>query len=65
MKDLERRSRTVVNMAQRDTGMEPEDAVLIRSAFQQVVALDPKDDCTPERFGMLVEGMADASRRRS
>ena len=59
MKDLERRLRTVVNMAQRDTGMEPEDADLIRSAFQQAVALDPKDDCTPERVGMLVGGMAD------
>ena len=56
MKDLERRLRTVVNMAQRDTGMDPEDADLIRSAFQQAVALDPKDDCTPERVGMLVGG---------
>ena len=59
MKDLERRLRAVVNMAQRDTGMEPEDADLIRSAYQQAVVLDPEDDRTSERVGTLVRGMAD------
>ena len=59
MRNLKRRLQEVVNIVSRDAGVEPDDADLVRDAYQQVVALDPADEQTPARVSALVRGMAD------
>ena len=59
MEELKAKLRAVVDIAQQDPGMDPEDADLIRSAYQQAIVLDPEDEHTSERVNLLVRGVAD------
>ena len=59
MKDVKRKLQEVVNIVSRDGQIDPEDADLIRDAYQQVAALNPNDAQTPARVSTLVRGMAD------